>query len=364
MESPSGTVVTLVSNSCGNGVDLVALFDNEAAPFVCGSDPAISGTVRPLGSLSAFAGESSQGEWILTIEDTLPADGGSLNSFELELCVEGEFRPDADGDGVFDDGDDQCLGTPAGAEVDAFGCEVIRFPSNQFEVEISTESCVGQGDGSVAITAASALNYQATLMGNGVNREESFTLDFTFENLASGNYELCINGSDGADNFEPRCYQVVISGPEPLGVVAQTLADGSGVSLALSGATGYTVRLNGKIQSLDSRTALVRFEQGVNILEVEAIPSCAGSFRQEYFYSNQAEIAPNPFADRLEVFLPWPAEDFTMEIFNAAGALVFRKELQAFENRGSTSVPILPSGLYVIRVSSQGNSATYKLFRR
>ncbi|SFR34317.1 Por secretion system C-terminal sorting domain-containing protein [Robiginitalea myxolifaciens] len=364
LQSPSGTVVTLVSNSCGSAADLVAVFDNSAAPFVCGSNPAISGMVRPLGSFNAFAGESSQGEWILTIDDTLPADGGQLNSFELELCVEGEFRPDADGDGVFDDGDDLCLGTPAGAEVDAFGCEVFRFASNQFQVEIATESCVGQADGSVAISASSPLNYQATLTGNGINRQENFTQEFTFGNLPAGDYELCIDGNDGTNNFEPSCFQVTISGPEPLGVVAQTLADGSGVALALSGAAAYTVRLNGNTQTLDSRTALLQFEQGMNVLEVEAIPSCAGSFRQEYFYSNKPEIAPNPFVDRLEFFLPWPAEVFTLEIFNAAGSLVFSKELQAIENRGETEVPVLPSGLYVVRVSNQGNTATYKLFRQ
>src|SRR5690606_14490799 len=60
--SPSGTRVVLISNSCGDSKNLAAIFDDDADKFVCGGNPAISGTVRPLGSLASFNGESVQGD--------------------------------------------------------------------------------------------------------------------------------------------------------------------------------------------------------------------------------------------------------------------------------------------------------------
>ena len=68
--------------------------------ITCSGNPVISGTVRPIGDLSAFNGESTLGNWTLEVSDTAPGDGGALQTFSLEICVEGDFRPDADGDGV------------------------------------------------------------------------------------------------------------------------------------------------------------------------------------------------------------------------------------------------------------------------
>src|SRR5690606_8417377 len=159
----SGTTVVLISSSCGDSKNMLATFDDDADKFICGINPAISGTVRPLGSLASFNGESVQGDWVLTVEDKAPSDGGSLNSFSLDICVEGAFRPDADKDGVFDDGDDLCLGTPKGIEVDVHGCPVYRFLPDNFSIDIQSESCRDGNDGSVQIVATAPLDYTATL---------------------------------------------------------------------------------------------------------------------------------------------------------------------------------------------------------
>ncbi|UWX56679.1 proprotein convertase P-domain-containing protein [Maribacter litopenaei] len=94
LTSPAGTTVVLVSSACGNNSDINAIFDDEAAnAFTCSGSPAISGTVRPIGTLSSFYGESILGEWVLEIQDNAASDGGRLNNFSLEVCVEGDFRP-------------------------------------------------------------------------------------------------------------------------------------------------------------------------------------------------------------------------------------------------------------------------------
>ncbi|MBT8203908.1 MAG: proprotein convertase P-domain-containing protein, partial [Eudoraea sp.] len=106
--SPAGTSVILAANSCGGAQDINAIFDDDGPAFSCGSNPGISGTVNPLGSLASFNGESTLGTWTLEVSDTAPADGGLINRFSLEICAEGQYRPDDDNDGVFDDTDDLC----------------------------------------------------------------------------------------------------------------------------------------------------------------------------------------------------------------------------------------------------------------
>lgn len=363
LQSPEGTVVTLISKSCGDANDLVAVFDQEATPFVCGNNPAISGNVKPLGSLNAFAGESSFGEWTLIIDDTVSADGGALNSFSLELCVEGTLRPDEDGDGVFDDGDDLCLGTPPGTEVDANGCPVFRFDPQQFEIELTTETCIGNGDGTISISAKEALSYTANLSGAGPDRQIDFDRTASFSGLAAGSYQLCLSGTDGSQVFVPQCFDLTISSPDALSLQTFLEPDGSGITLDVAGVEGYLVRLNGKEQRSSSASVSLAFKEGLNTLEVEALPACRGHFKKEFFYSSKAVVSPNPFRERLDFFLPWPAERFEVQVFNAAGVRVLQQKVAARENEATLSLPVLPPGLYVVRISSKGRVASFKLFR-
>jgi subtilisin-like proprotein convertase family protein len=364
LTSPQGTRVTLVSNACGEANDINATFDSEAPPFVCANNPAISGTVRPSGSLNSFVGESSFGEWVLTIEDGADNDGGQLLGFSLELCVEGAFRPDEDGDGVFDDGDDLCPGTPPGAEVDANGCEVLRFPSDRFEILVSTESCIGAGDGSIAVTASQSFDYSIAVTGNGTNLSEGFTATYDVEGLRPGSYEVCLGGSDGANAYEPQCFQVVIGSPDPLSVQAFAAPDYSSVELLLDGAELFEVTLNGNSRTVKGPVFTLELEKGFNQLRVEGIPACRGSYEAEFLRADQPLLSPNPFTEALELIVPRPDGPVDIAVFNAAGALVWKgRRLPDSDARVRLELGALPTGLYLLRVTQKGRETTYKVYR-
>ncbi|MBC2838542.1 reprolysin-like metallopeptidase [Robiginitalea sp. SC105] len=365
LRSPAGTEVTLVSNSCAEANNILATFDADAPPFACGNNPAISGLVRPVGSLNAFNGESSFGEWVLTVEDTAPADGGALNVFNLELCVEGQFRPDADGDGVFDDGDDLCPGTPAGTVVDANGCPVYRFAPDQFEIAISGEKCVGTDDGALRITASQALDYTVTLQGNGIDQTADFNSSYEFRNLATGSYQACITGTNGTITYEPQCFDIRITSPEPLSVLVGRSADGSALNLDLDGAVSYVVSLNGVDRLVGSGSLRLDLADGTNDLKVTAIPSCKGSYQATYFNAGEMTVAPNPFVDEIGVYVPDTQEMLTAQLFNAAGRLVFRARRQPRDHEVRFALPVLPPGMYILRLEQSGSRVQLiKLFRQ
>ncbi|MQP24433.1 T9SS type A sorting domain-containing protein [Flavobacterium sp. LMO8] len=87
--SPSGTQVQLFAQPCTSASisDIVATFDDSGTNVVCGNNPGISGTVKSSQLLSAFNGESSTGTWTLRILDSFNQDGGSLNSWSLNICT-------------------------------------------------------------------------------------------------------------------------------------------------------------------------------------------------------------------------------------------------------------------------------------
>ncbi len=109
--SPVGTEVVLSTNNGANNTQNYSdtIFDDEASSSITAGSAPFTGSYIPEEALSAFDGESSLGEWVLTISDSANFDGGSLNSWTIFTCGEPVF--DADGDGI-DDINDNCPFTP------------------------------------------------------------------------------------------------------------------------------------------------------------------------------------------------------------------------------------------------------------
>ncbi len=89
LTSPSGTTVVLIDQWCTSQDNFNINLDDQATP---GNPPCPynnGNTYQPEQALSAFIGEDASGIWVLTVTDLFNLDGGSLNSWALEICVDG-----------------------------------------------------------------------------------------------------------------------------------------------------------------------------------------------------------------------------------------------------------------------------------
>jgi len=86
--SPNNTQVILFNRPCTNTAipNVIATFDDAGATLVCGTNPGISGIVKPSQVLSAFNGQASSGVWTLRVQDFVADDGGSINSWSIDIC--------------------------------------------------------------------------------------------------------------------------------------------------------------------------------------------------------------------------------------------------------------------------------------
>lgn len=365
LTSPAGTTVVLVSSACGNNSDINAVFDDEAAnAFTCSGSPAISGTVRPIGTLSSFYGESILGEWVLEVKDNAASDGGRLNNFSLEVCVEGDFRPDDDEDGVFDDGDDLCLGTPLGQEVDAFGCAIYRFTQENFSVSLESETCRPNNDGAIRIVPKVFLDYEININGNGINTTDNFTNSYNLTNLSAGTYDICITGTDGTISYEPFCLEVVITEPAPLSVTSKVSLGASRVLLDLEGANGYYVELNGFTTYTAEKHFSLDLSKGINFLKVYTDIPCQGIYEEEILVSEGLLVFPNPFHDFIEIYFDVPTQRATMMLFSSDGKLLRTDKLQDGISSKEYDLSMLPVGMYYLKYESRGTKKTTKILKR
>ncbi|MGB5170346.1 MAG: reprolysin-like metallopeptidase [Eudoraea sp.] len=366
LTSPSGTEVTLTSNSCGDLRDIDAIFDDDGQVLSCDSSggAAIKGIVRPLGSLASFNGESAFGEWILTVLDTAPADGGSINNFSLEICVEGQVRPDEDKDGVFDDGDDLCLGTPLGAEVDTNGCAVYRFLTDNFSIEAESESCLNSNDGSIAIDAKSVINHSITINGNGTSIEDSFTDTFLLENLSAGTYSLCIDGVDGLIVFEQICFDIVITEPEPLQVNSIISIENLEARLFMEGASLFNVELNGVMQQVSTSELVLNLKAGLNTLKVSSELACQGVYNETIFVADEPSVYPNPVRTFLTISLGSEEEWVDIMIYASDGRLIKNQRRSINGERFEISFETLPEGVYYLNIQGLFGKKAFKIIKQ
>ncbi|SDD55874.1 Por secretion system C-terminal sorting domain-containing protein [Pricia antarctica] len=368
LTSPSQTTVTLVANACGDFKNINATFDDDANDFICGAASAvgISGTVKPSGNLDSFKGESILGEWILEIQDIANGDGGSLNAFSLDVCIEGDFRPDADQDGVFDDGDDQCLGTPEGAEVDASGCPVYRFPSDNFSISVESLSCPSSDDGKITVEAVllTEVDYRITITGNGTAITDTFTDTFTAPNLSVGSYTVCINGSEAEIEYEAFCIEATVVEPEPLVVTSQIAQSGNQVMLSMEGADAYTVILNGKTLRTEKFEITLDLSTGSNTVKVFTGQICQGVYEDQFFISTGPTAFPNPVSGITQLFLGGIEERLSIAIFSVDGQLVKEDEYVPNGNQVNLDFTGLSRGVYIVKFEGENTRGTTKVIKR
>ncbi|MGJ8548203.1 zinc-dependent metalloprotease [Winogradskyella wichelsiae] len=89
LTSPSGTVIELSSDNGGNGDNYTnTIFDSEASASIVNASAPFTASFLPEDDLSLLYGEPSAGNWVLTVVDDAAQDGGSIEEFTLDLCLE------------------------------------------------------------------------------------------------------------------------------------------------------------------------------------------------------------------------------------------------------------------------------------
>jgi hypothetical protein len=282
----------------------------------------------------------------------------------LEICVEGSFRPDADGDGIFDDGEDLCLDTPTGTEVNPDGCPVYRFDPDNFLVALDSESCIPSNNGAIEVTAKQVMDYTISVTGPGVSEQAMFTSGYQLGNLPAGSYTICIGGNDGSNEFELYCFEVNIQQPEPLSVSANLTDNGTQVIVQLDGAYSYSVELNGARRQVVSEEIILDLKEGENSLKVYTELACQGSYSQKFYVPLRPVFYPNPFDQEVSVLVGPQDSEFIVSIYNFSGRLLDRTVDTPVSGAIMLDFTGRAPGMYIIRLESPGIKGIYKVVKR
>lgn len=78
--------VLLFKEACGDHDNINCTLDDNGEAPQCAGIPSVFGLIAPYEALSAFNNLPANGEWILKVNDPYNGDGGTVNSFSIDIC--------------------------------------------------------------------------------------------------------------------------------------------------------------------------------------------------------------------------------------------------------------------------------------
>ena len=371
--SPGGEQILLAQNHGGDNTSdyTNTVFDQEATQSIATSSYPFTGSYQPVESLETLYGTNSYGTWTLYVDDEYSQDTGTLNTFELDFCLEGKILPNSDNDS-FVDVLDNCPTITNENQQDSDGngigdvCDI--FAATNITVNKRDASCVSKNNGLLTISAFAHFTYQVSVQGdNGFSYNDTFTQSSvaTVNDVPSGNYTICVT-SEEDPSFE-RCFNTAITEPEALGVQAVLNHDDQLLSLDLSGSDEYTVRLNGKEHKIqNTNRAVFQLEEEWTSLEVSTPLNCQGIHTQWINLNNDSVVFPNPVIEDATVLFPANASGIIL-LHSSQGELLWSSEVRSPST--STSPIMLPmrsysSGVYVVTIQRENLTETFKIIKR
>ena len=340
------------------------IFGNRISDDVLGKNPEIPEVARWQDNLTVefdfrqiYA--SILDQWMGADEETERAS--LLKDFE-KLPITGSAI-DQDGDGVLDR-DDLCNDTPAGAIVDTNGCEVFSLAADTFTVFVTSASCAGTSNGSIALSAKDqrySYTYDAGAAGTGVlNATNNYSA--TLEGLATGSYNICFS-VNGQANYE-RCYSVTVGEPAALETNAVVNTNTRTVDLSLRGAKQYQVTLNGKPITTEKSNITLPLVAGNNILKVRTDLECQGVYFEEIFVSEEVKVYPNPTSVPLQFYIGRADRSVNVQVTSLQGSSVLNTPLEVGSRRiGTIDISNLTSGVYIVTLKSATVNTSHKIFK-
>ena len=336
----------------------------------------------------ALVEQNTSREFVVLSEIEIPVTGGWQNwttitanlenkipkgIFLLRLkVIEGGFNMnwlnfreiDTDLDGI-SDSNDNCPNTAEGVKVDTNGCPIFELPINNYSIEISSTTCIGNNDGVIDLNIEDAsYDYTITITGKDNLRISGTNKNASVSNLSKGTYQICFK-VDGQELYE-QCFEVVVGEPKALTVLIEVDNDEKKTSIIMNGSNVYNVTINGKTQ----RTSNDRFESnlitGLNIIRVETDLDCQGYIEKEIFISEDIHYYPNPTEKNVYVHVGGKDDLIKVIIFTEKGNLVYSDYHNIMDDSRKTHIDLsnqIP-GKYIVILESKTVRKTFKVIRK
>ncbi|UPZ16935.1 T9SS type A sorting domain-containing protein [Flavobacterium humidisoli] len=218
---------------------------------------------------------------------------------------------------------------------------------NNFNVETKGESCQGENNGAISITAKETFAYQAKIN----DKVLPFTNNsLNYSNLAPGNYTISITIPN--ELFEQN-FNVTI--PKAATTTGKSDVSAKNVNVEITeGTAPFTVFVDGteQFQTTDKSFTVALNKAG--LVEVATAKACEGVFAKKvtsYELGTILSAYPNPTSGVIEIEIPSAKTEVTIDLYNFGGQLVSHGTYNIENGKALLNLEKLPSGIYAAKIN-------------
>ncbi|REG90733.1 T9SS type A sorting domain-containing protein [Flavobacterium aquicola] len=233
----------------------------------------------------------------------------------------------------------------------------LSLPSNNFIVETKGESCLGENNGEINITASETFLYTASINGT----EYPFTNNtLSVTNLAPRNYTVSI--TIPGETFEQNFNIIIAKGAS---ITGKSSIISKKVNIQITtGTAPYTVFVDGieQFETNDPNFSLTA--NGGSLLEVKTAKACEGIYAEDITGLNLIISAyPNPTSGSFEIELPVTDKEATIEINATNGRVISSKKYSLENGTAQLTLENEPSGVYIAKIHLAGSVKNVKIIK-
>ena len=223
----------------------------------------------------------------------------------------------------------------------------LGLPNDNFTVETKGESCVGENNGEINITAKAAYVYEAIISGKTYPFTEK---SLKVSSLAPGTYTVSVTIPD--ENFEQNFNFTIAKAAT---TTAKSNITSKNVDVEITeGTAPFTVFIDGteQFQTNNSNFSVELNEGG--LLEVATAKACEGIYSKKIKTTEILGIMlsayPNPTSGSFEIEIPTEKSQVVIELYNFGGQLVSNKTYVIENGKAQLNLENQPSGIYAAKI--------------
>ena len=315
-------------------------------------------TTPPGADVDEFGCSDIDGDGVKENFDQCP---GTLSGYQVDDNGCAAYQKDSDEDGISDDLD-LCEDTAAGKTVDIYGCEIFDLPSNNFDVIVTSKSCVGSNDGSISFSAVDQnYDYEVHVNSEIIFLNQSNNFSSTRNDLDTGEYDICFYIID-KDNYS-QCYSVIINEPSSLEV--SSVKNNEVVTFFISGTSNFVITHNNNKTSVNGNMYKLSLEKGINIVKINTDLTCQGIYESYFFNSHQVLHYTSSTQNHVVFSFGGSDQTMNMSVYDISGAQLESSILSLQSNREyNYNLKNFDKGVYFFKFSSETIDKTIKLLKR
>ncbi|GAA4279137.1 FG-GAP-like repeat-containing protein [Aquimarina mytili] len=239
-------------------------------------------------------------------------------------------------------------------------CLIDELLDNNFQLQVSNETCSDKNNGVLRISTIEDFNYIATLNGETY----AFTDNLIVTDLTPGVYPICIS-IEGIKGCE-KCYEFVIE--EAPVLEGKTTMDKSNNTVAVdiqSGTAPYTVTLNNKVVGeYHTNSFAIDAKNGGAVEIFSSKAACQGKLSMTLDELANINAYPNPTRTNITLSIPNAISDtIAVEVHNALGMIISSGVYDIIANKVELPMQALPTGIYFVTIN-QGTLKTLRIVKQ